>query len=112
MATIKYLIKSKNNLSTIYIRLRDGRTTDLTISTGYTIEPKFWSEATGKVKQIASNSEKVNVSNDLQNLERKISDSLNNDKGNGTPINREWLEDIIKKFKNPILEQNTELLID
>ena len=112
MATIKYLIKSKNNLSTIYIRLRDGRTTDLTISTGYTIEPKFWSEATGKVKQIASNSEKVNISNDLQNLERKISDSLNNDKGNGTPINREWLEDIIKKYKNPILEQNTELLID
>jgi integrase len=112
MATIKYLIKGKNNLSTIYVRLKDGRKTDLTVSTGYTIEPKYWSESTGKVKQVASNTEKVNISNDLQNLERKISDSLNNDKGTGIEINRAWLEGVIKKYKNPLLEQKTEFLID
>lgn len=112
MATIKYLIKGKNNLSTIYVRLRDGRTTDLTVSTGYTIEPKYWSESTGKVKQIASNAEKVNISNDLQNLERKISDSLNSDKGTAIQINRSWLEGVILKYKNPLLEQKTEFLID
>lgn len=112
MATIKYLIKSKSNLSTIYVRLRDGRNTDLIVLTGYTIDPKYWSDSTGKVKQIASNSEKVNISNNLQNLERKIIDSLNNDKGTGVEINREWLECVIDRFKNPLLEQKTELLIE
>jgi len=112
MATLKYLIKGKNELSTIYVRLRDGRDTDIVLSTGYTIEPKNWSEANGKVKQTASNKEKVNLSNYLENLHRKITDSLNDDKGNGTPINKDWLSDVIAKFKNPLLEQKTELLID
>ena len=112
MATIKYIIKGKNELSTIYIRLRDGRNTDLVLSTGYTIDPKYWSESTGKVKQNASNKEKLNLSTKLENLQRKVSDSLNEDKGNGTIINREWLESIVQKFKNPILELKTELLVD
>jgi integrase len=112
MATINYLLKGKNQYASIYVRVRDGRKTDLIVSTGYSIEPKHWSEANGKVKQTASNKEKLNLSNDLEKLQRKISDSLNEDKGNGTPINREWLNDVILKFKNPLLESKTELLAD
>jgi integrase len=111
MATIKYLIKGNNELSTIYVRLRDGRNIDVSLSTGYTIEPKNWSDATGKVKQTSSNKEKLNLSNNLEQLQRKITDSLNAEKGNGVIINRSWLEDVIKKFKNPLLEAKTELLI-
>jgi integrase len=111
MATIKYRIKGKNELSTIYVRLRDGRNTDIENSTGYLIEPKHWSESNGKVKQSASNTEKINLSNNLENLQRKIIDSLNEDKGNGTPINSEWLNLVIQKYKNPLLEQKTDLLI-
>jgi integrase len=112
MATIKYLIKGNKELSSIYVRLRDGRKTDLTISTGYTIEPKNWSDATGKVKQTSSNKEKLNLSNNLEQLQRKITDSLNTEKGNGVLINSEWLDNVIKKFKNPLLEAKTELLIE
>lgn len=112
MATVKYLIKGNNELSTIYVRLKDGRQTDVTVSTGYTIESKYWSNATGKVKQTSSNKEKLNISNNLEQLHRKIVDSLNTDKGTGETINREWLDGIIKKFKNPLLEAKTELLID
>ncbi len=112
MATIKYLIKGKKELSTIYIRLRDGRNTDLTISTGYTINPKYWSEAKGTVKQTSDNLEKVNISNDLEKLQRKIIDSLNSDKGSGTEINKDWLELVIEKYKNPMLENKTSLLIE
>jgi integrase len=111
MATIKYRTKGKNELSTIYVRLRDGRKTDIENSTGYLIEPKYWSESNGKVKQTASNTEKINLTNNLENLQRKIIDSLNEDKGNGTPINSEWLNLVIQKFKNPLLEQKTDLLI-
>ena len=112
MATIKYRIKGKNELSTIYVRLRDGRNTDIENSTGYLIEPKYWSESNGKVKQSASNSEKINLSNNLEKLQRKILDCLNEDKGSGTLINKEWLHGVIQKFKNPLLEQKTSLLID
>lgn len=112
MATIKYLLKSKTELSTIYVRLRDGRTTDVTASTGYTINPKFWSDARGGVRQIAENSDKKNLSNDLEKLQRKISDCLNDEKGSGVPINRQWLENVVSRYKNPTLEQKTEWLID
>lgn len=112
MATIKYLIKGKNELSTIYVRLRDGRQTDLTVSTGYTINPKFWSETKGVPKLVSENQEKKNLSEDLKHLKRKISDSLNSEKGNGTEINKIWLESVIDKYKNPLLEEKTEYFID
>jgi integrase len=111
MATIKYLVLGDNEISNIYVRLRDGRTTDLKVSTGYTINPKFWSEATGKPKQSASNPEKLNLSKSLEDLRRKIEDNLNEEKGK-TPINKEWLLNVIAKFKNPLIEAKTESLID
>lgn len=112
MATVKFLIKGQNENSTIYVRLKDGRNTDITLSTGYTIEPKFWSDATGKVKQSATNKEKLNLANNLKELERKIFDCLNEDKGTGIIIDRTWLDSIIQRFKNPLLESKTELLTE
>lgn len=112
MATIKYLIKGNKDLSTIYVRLRDGRQTDVTASTGYTINPIFWSDAKGTVKQTALNPEKLNLGKNLELLQRKIGDSLNAEKGNGTVINREWLELIIERYKNPLLEQKTESFVE
>ena len=80
MATIKYFIRGKSELSTIYVRLLDGRKIDLTVSTGYTVHPKFWSVAKGTIRQIANNNEKKNLSEDLRKLKDKIGDSLNLDK--------------------------------
>jgi integrase len=111
MATIKFLVLGDNDISNIYVRLRDGRTTDLKVSTGYTINPKFWSEATGKPKQSASNPEKLNLSNQLENLRRKITDKLNEDKGI-KDINKEWLNNVIASYKNPSIEIETDFLID
>lgn len=110
MATINYILKGKNELSTIYIRLRDGREKDLTVSTGYTIHPKFWSEAKGTIRQIANNNDKKNLSEDLRKLKEKIGDSLNIDKNKGNHIDKEWLENIIAIYKNPIIEQRTDFM--
>ncbi len=110
MATIKYLIKGKNELSTIYIRLRDGRKTDLTVSTGFYINPKYWSEAKGNLKPISENQEKQNLSIDLKGLQRKVEDCLNSDKGKGLEINKPWLEYVIEKYKNPSLEEKNKYL--
>jgi integrase len=116
MATIKYILKTKNELSQIYIRLIDGRKTDLTVSTGYFINPEFWTvlekdkkgsglgTGKGQIKQTSKNQEKQNLTNKLNGLQRKVEDCLNNDKGSGIEINKEWLESVIEKYKNPLLE--------
>lgn len=110
MATVKYLIKGKNELSTIYLRLRDGRKTDLTVSTGYLINPKYWSDSKGTLKAIGENKEKINLLNKLNGLHSKVVDSLNLDKGNGKEINKEWIESVIERYKNPLLESKNEYL--
>ena len=117
MATVKYFLKGgnlkrKSEPVTIYVRLRDGRKTDITVSTGYLISPLYWSSSNGKVKQSSENKEKLNLANKLENLQRKIFDSLNLEKSSGISINKKWLEFLIQRFKNPLLEERTDYLIE
>jgi len=42
MATINFFIKGIKNPASIYIRLRNGRAADFTISSGFFIDPKHW----------------------------------------------------------------------
>ena len=112
MATVKFLTKGVNNPTNIYLRLRDGQKTDITVLTGYTINPDHWSIAKGKPKQIASNQDKLNLSDNLNDLESYVLSSLNRDKGTGVTINKEWLSHEIDVFKNPSLDNETVLLSD
>ena len=112
MATIKYRLQSKKEISNIYVRVRDGKNTDIETPTGFTINPNFWSETKGEPLQKANNPEKLNLKVQLEKLKTKIIESLNIDNGSGKPINKEWLIDVIAKFKNPLLEQKTEYLKD
>ena len=56
MATVKFFI-SKNNTkdSSIYLRFRNGRKNDFTISTNLIIKRCDWSEAKGLPKQTTTN---------------------------------------------------------
>jgi integrase len=111
MATIKYFIRGKSELSTIYVRLLDGRKIDLTASTGYTVHPKFWSIAKGTIRQIANNNDKKNLTEDLRKLKDRIGDSLNLDKDKGVFIDKEWLEGIIASYKNPVITKRTDYML-
>jgi integrase len=112
MATIKYRLQSKKEISNIYVRVRDGKNTDIETPTGFTINPNLWSETKGEPLQKANNPEKLNLKVQLEKLKTKIIESLNIDNGSEKPINKEWLIDVIAKFKNPLLEQKTEYLKD
>jgi integrase len=112
MATIKFFTKGTNNPTTIFIRLRDGRQTDVTTSTGYSINPEFWSNAKGKTKQMAANQDKLNLSKSINDLENYILSSLNRDKGTSVTINKSWLSHEIDIFKNPSLDSEIVLLSD
>ncbi len=116
MATIKYLVRGTSNPSKIYVRFSDGRMnnggTRLIVDTQEIINPKFWDTKKGMPKQMAENIEKLNQEKKLSKLEFKIREHYANDKGTGATINKEWLIDVIAKFKNPLLEQKTEYLKD
>jgi len=112
MATVKFRIKGETELSTIYVRVRDGRNSDFETPTGYTVNSKYWSKAKSEPTQTANNSEKQNLKIQLERLKLYVTESLNTDKGTANEINKSWLDLVIAKFKNPLIEQKTETLIE
>ena len=113
MATIKYSISGNNELANIYIRLRNGRTTDIKIPTGYVIDPKFWSVKLGKVKDTAINSDKINSDFKLEKMKLFIFEKLNEEKNHeDIEINKDWLYEKIKEFLNPNLYVKNDLFVD
>jgi len=110
MATVKFLLKGKTNPSTIYIRFRDGRKSDYTVSTTKTINPSYWGK-TG-IKEIAEFKDKLNLSNDLIDLKTLIEKKRNETITSQIVINREWLESIILEWKGENTNELSDLLID
>ncbi len=95
MATIKFLVQSKNNPSGIYIRLREGRAIDIKAKTRFSIDPEKWSTSKGQPKNLKDAHMKM-----LQESLQKLSyDLLNhyNASVNQETINTSWL----KNFINP-----------
>jgi len=100
MATIKYLIKGKNNPSTIFMRFRAGRKYDFTKSTSLIIDPKFWNKKKGIVKQIADFENKKNLQNDLNALRSTILNKYNEVYQSGGVISSQWIDAAIKQQFN------------
>lgn len=101
MATINFLIQSKNNPSGIYIRLREGRSIDIKAKTRFSIDPENWSTAKGQPKNLKGAHMKM-----LQeNLQKLSFDLLNhyNASVNHETINTGWL----KNFINPQKKEET-----
>lgn len=111
MATIKYFIKGNNNPSTIYLRFTHGRKFDFTKSTSLIINPKFWNNEKGIVKQIAEFDNKLNLQNDLNELSSKIFNGFSKDYANGKLINSKWLENHIKGNFNQRDETDLNLFV-
>lgn len=105
MASITYFTRSteKENLSSIYLRLRDGRDIDLRIRTGYRVPLEYWSDKTHGLKQRAiydpefSENDYVTLDENLQGLERAILSKLTNQ---AEWPNLQWLTDEVKRFVN------------
>jgi integrase len=112
MATLKFTVRGTSNPSTIYARFTDGRKLHIIAKTDFLINPEFWDETKGQPKQKANNPDKLNLGIELKELNTRIFKEYEKDKGTGIEFNKAWLELVIAKFKNPLLEQKTEYLID
>ena len=103
MPTARFLIKGNKNPSSIYIRFRHGKQFDFTKSTSLLIDPSYWSSSKGDVKQIAKNSEKLNLQKKLNDLKSCVLNEFNDVYSDGGIINTDWLNNSIRTFLN----QNT-----
>lgn len=110
MATIKYLLQSKNNPATIYLRMSLGRGKALKRKSGYVIDPKSWSTATGYPK--TNLAENKNIKAKLISLEGAIIERYNIDNADGKLIDGNWLLTTINELQNRVNEDNKEYIVE
>lgn len=104
MATVKFLLQSKSETANIYIRFSIDRKTILKRKTGFTINPKYWSETLAQ--PIQKTQETKSLKSKLNKLSDFISDSHNEAVSKGIVFSGDWLQEQIYIFNNkkPILE--------
>ena len=112
MASLKYIAKGTGNLTTIYLRFRQGRKIDITKSTNLLINPKYWNNKKGAVKHIAENKEKINLQNDLNSLGNHILNNFNKSYSKGAEINSQWLKKAMDAYFERSDDGNLNLLLD
>jgi integrase len=110
MAKIKFLLQSKSENAQIYIRVSISQKASLKKKTGFTINPKDWSDATGLPKQ--NNPENKKLSNNLKKLDPFVLENLNNDLASNVLIDSFWLETQINKCFNRVDKTDAGLLIN
>jgi len=93
MATIKFIIRSNSDTSSIYVRFKEGRLIDITAKTKYIVNSKDWSSIKGQPKNPnEANSKKLHK--DLKKLSVDLLEHYNNSVNDKT-INTQWLKDFI-----------------
>lgn len=95
MASIKFILKSNTNPSAIYVRLVDGRKTDVMARTKYVINPVDWSISKQQPKNL-NDIDFKKLNSDLQDIKSNLLKHYNKTNGIET-INTKWLKD----FLNP-----------
>lgn len=100
MATIKYLLQSKNDNSNIYVRYSIDRKTNLKRKTGFVINPNDWSIDKGFPKQ--NREDLKGLKSTLDKLAVFINDVYNIGVSKGIEFDGDWLQYQIDLFNNKI----------
>jgi len=93
MATIKFIIRSKSDSSSIYVRLKEGRAIDITAKTKYIVNSEYWSATKGQPKNLILAANKK-LNQNLEKLKTDLLEHYNNSVDNKT-IDTQWLKDFI-----------------
>jgi len=109
MAKIKFLLQSKSENAQIYIRVSISQKVSLKKKTGFSINPKDWSE-TNFPKQ--TKPENKLLSTNLKKLETFVLENLNKDLANGTLIDAYWLENQINTLFKRVVKTDTTFLVN
>jgi len=104
MATIKYILRSDNENSNIFVRYSIDRQTRLIKKTGFIINAIDWNNDKGQPK--AKNNELKALKIKLDKLSTSLETAFNNSVSNGLTLTGEWLQEQIDIFNNkkPVIE--------
>jgi integrase len=111
MASIKFRLRSKANKNvSIKVYASIGRGKFIELNTGFSINPKDWSETTDRPKQ--NNPENKALFNNLKKLESFLFKSINNDMGESIVIDAFWLDAKINECFERVVQNDKGLLIN
>lgn len=102
MATLKFYVRGKRNPSKIGVRFMVDGSTDYRKTTPLQINPQYFNNKTGKVKQVGAFKEKDQIHNKLQGFEMFLFAEYNKAVSTGTPITPDWLQNCINTHFNLI----------
>ena len=111
MASINFRLRSKANKNvSIKVRVILGRgKQDLELNTGFSINPKDWSETTSRPKQ--NTTENKVIFKNLKKLESFLFESINTDMGESIVIDSFWLDTKISECFKRVIKSDTGLLV-
>lgn len=118
MASVNFRLRSNANKNVaIKVYLSTGRNNLIELNTGFTINPKDWSETTNRPKQ--NNEQNKLLFNQLKKLDSHIYNNLNKDNSKGVLIDKFWLQaqidncfERIKKNDTGLLKNHIQYIID
>jgi integrase len=93
-----FILKSKNETSSIYVRFWDSNRIDQTSKTGLTVKFNDWSKAKEQIKNSVVSTQKDFVNTKLRNIKDFLLEQYNIDYNTQQNINNNWLKEQIKKF--------------
>lgn len=93
-----FVIKSKTELSSIYVRFWDSNRIDQKTKTGLTVKYSNWSESKKQVKNNILTPEKDLINDTIRKLENFLIEQYNTDYINQKTTNKNWLKEKIKTF--------------
>ena len=108
MATIKYLIQSKNENANIYVRYSLNRESVWKRKTGFVVNPNDWNKDKGQ--PILKNQELKTIKFKLDKLSLFINEAYNNDVDKGIIFDGEWLQYQIDLFNNKVAVVDLDVL--
>jgi len=111
MATVNFLIKSKNDPSTIFVRFRGGRKFDITTSTPFQISPKNWNPAKQIIRNTVDIPEKDDINQKLGQIKVNIISNFNRLNGSIHLVDKSWLTNLVNSTINKTVLQNKVTLI-
>lgn len=102
MASIKFILKTEKNPAPIYVRLLDGRAVDVMTKTKFTINPKDWSKAKHKPKNL-NDTDQNSLNSNLEELRYNLQKYYDKTKED-VKINTKWLKEFLNAKKEVVEE--------
>lgn len=93
-----FVLKSKSELSSIYVRFWDSNRIDQKTRTGLIVKFSNWSKSKEQVKSIIITPEKDLINSSLRKISDYLLEQYNTDYINQKYINKNWLQDNIKNY--------------